>query len=119
MTIKSFIVRYVLFDVDFCEKVDEEISDAFSRNLDTDLDRRDGFDDSIDFEIIFAQNNCFFDVAKSVANKVDSIEVDKAMKRVDDEVSDEVSDEVADGFEGEIDSLGNAGSLGIGCEGFF
>ena len=100
MTNKLFIVRYVLFDNDFCEKIDEKVNDeidTFFRNSSIESDNREGFDDIIDFDVIFAQNIDFFDVAKSVANKI--------IKRVDDEVSDEISDEVTNDFENEINSL--------------
>ena len=101
MTNKLFIVKYILFDIDFCEKINEKKSDkidAFLKNLNTSLNRRESFDDVNDFEIIFAQNICFFDVAKNVANKVNSIKINKinsikinkVMKKVDNKINDEI-----------------------------
>ena len=58
---KSFIVKYifVVVDVDIVE----------NKNFDTNLDKRENFDDVIDFNIIVAQDICFFDVA-NYANKI-------------------------------------------------
>ena len=49
------MIKYIIFDIDFCEKVNKEKSDKiniFLRNFDTDLNKRESFND-IDFEIIF------------------------------------------------------------------
>ena len=86
MTNKLFIVKYVFVDIDIDENVDEKISDTISKNLNKNLDKREDFDD-MNFEFIFAQNICFFDVAKNVANKINSI-------AVFDEIKSEISDEI-------------------------
>ena len=100
MTNKLFIVKYVLFDVDFDKEINEEIIDALFDNLRTNFDKRESFDDIINFDFIFAQNICFFDVAKSVANKINLIKVDKIISiKIFDEINDEVNDEVINDFE--------------------
>ena len=66
-------------------------------NFDTNLDKRENFDDMSDFEIIFAQNICFFDIAKSVANKINSI-------KFFDEIKSEINDEITNDFENKISS---------------
>ena len=112
MTNKLFIVKYVLFDVDFCEKINEKINDeidALFKNSSIENDNREDFDDITNFDVIFAQNIDFCDIAKSVANKI--------IKRVDDEVNDEVNDEINDeitnDFENKINSLNNTSSQNI------
>ena len=119
MTNKLFIVKYVLFNVDFCEKVNKVESEIYAilKNSSIESDKREDFDDIIDFNVIFAQNINFFDVSKNVANKInsikinkiDSIKINKIMKKVDEKVSDEVKD----CLENEINSLNNANSLNI------
>ena len=77
------------------------------------LDRRESFDDIIDFDAIFAQNICIFDDAKRVANKTNSIKINeinsmkinKIMKKVENEINDEVSNEITSDFENKIISL--------------
>ena len=66
MTNKLFIVKYVFVIVDV--NIDE--NDAFLRNLNTNLDKRENFDDA-NFNAIVAQNICFL----NVANKTNSIEL--------------------------------------------
>ena len=106
MTNKLFIVKYVLFDVDFCKKVNEKKSDEIDtllRNLSTNLNKRESFNDMSDFETIFAQNICFFDVA----NKINEIKINKIMKEIDDEISDEVNDEMSDKVEKFCENIAN------------
>ena len=76
-------------------------------------DKRENFDDIIDFDAIFTQNICFFDVARDVANKIDSIKINKITKRVVDEVNNEINDEITNDFENKINSLDNASLLNI------
>ena len=57
------------------------------KNSSIESDKRENFDDIIDFDVIFAQNICFFDIANDVANK---IKVNKIMKNVENKVNDEV-----------------------------
>ena len=51
--------------------------DAFLRNSSIENDNREDFDDIIDFDIIFARNFNFFDIAKNVANKINKIKINK------------------------------------------
>ena len=88
-----------MFDVDFCEKINEKIKneiDAFFKNSSIESDNREDFDDIIVFDIIFAQNINFFDIVKKiandVANKINSIKVNKIMKNLENEISDEIKD---------------------------
>ena len=61
----------------------------------------------MNFEFIFAQNICFFDVAKSIANKVNSIKINKInsmkinkiMKNVENEINNEIKNEITNDFE--------------------
>ena len=66
------MIKYILFDIDFCEKVNEVKNEicAILKNSSIENDKRENFDDIIDFNIIFAQNICFFDVANNIANKI-------------------------------------------------
>ena len=105
MTNKSFIVIQNLV----VKKVKNEI-DAFLKNSSIESDNREDFDDVIDFDVIFVQNINFFDVIKSVANKIDLIEINKIIKRIDNKVNDEINDEMTNDFENEINSLNNANS---------
>ena len=73
MTNKLFIVKYVFFD---------DIDVDKNRNFDTNLDKRENFDDA-SFEIIVAQNICLLDVA----NNVNSLELSVASKiKIVDEI---------------------------------
>ena len=83
MTNKLFIVKYAFFD-----EIDAKIIAIFDINL----NRRESFDDT-SFEIIFAQNIRFFDVAKNVANNINSMKINKIMKNVENEIKDEVNDD--------------------------
>ena len=60
------------------------------KNSSIESDNRENFDNIIDFDVIFAQNICFFDVSKNVANKIDSMKINKIMKKIDDEINDEI-----------------------------
>ena len=62
MTNKLFIVKYVFVDVD--------VDKNKNKNFDTNLDKRESFDDA-NFNVIVTQNICVFDVA----NKIDSIKL--------------------------------------------
>ena len=75
--------------------------------MSTNLDRRESFDDA-NFDAIVAQNICVFDVAKSVANKVNKInkiEINKIIESVENKVSDEVNDEITSDFKDKTISL--------------
>ena len=74
MTNKLFIVKYVFVDVDVDVDVIIDKNNAFSKSFDTKNDKRESFND-ISFDIIVAQNICFFDIANDVANKQNSIEL--------------------------------------------
>ena len=116
MAKRSFIVRYALFGVGFCEGVggvENEIG-AILKNLGVGSGKREDFGDVIGFDAISAQDICFFGVARGVAGKVGSMKVGKVTEGVAGGVSGGVSGEITGGFEGEIDSLGNAGLLGVG-----
>ena len=105
MTNKSFIVKYVFVDIDIDENVDDEI-DAFFKNSSIESDNREDFDNIIDFDAIFAQNIYFFNVAKSVANKIDSMKINKINStKFFDEIESEVNDEVTNDFEDKLSSL--------------
>ena len=105
MTNRLFIVKYVFVDVDVDKNVDDEVNALF-RNSSIESDNREDFDDIINFDAIFAQNICFFDVAKSVANKINSMKVDKIdSTKFFDEVKNEVNDEVTSDFEDKLSSL--------------
>ena len=57
-------------------------------NLNTSFDKRENFDDDIDFDIIFTRNICFFDVA----NKANLI-------KIFDEIKNEINNEITNDFE--------------------
>ena len=57
------------------------------KNSNIKSDKRESFDDIIDFDIIFTQNICFFNVANDVANK---IEINKIINNVKNKVNDEI-----------------------------
>ena len=108
ITNKLFIVKYVLFDnID----VDAKIIAIF----DTNLNKRESFDDIIDFNAIVIQNIEFFDVAKSVANKINSTKINKIIESVENEINDEVNNKVINDFENVcenvFDEANNANSL--------
>ena len=72
------------------------------KNSSIESDNREDFDDIIDFNVIFAQNICFFNVANKIneikinkinsikINKINFVEVNKIMKNVENEVNDEI-----------------------------
>ena len=60
------------------------------KNSSIESDKRKSFDDIIDFNVIFAQNIYFFDVANDVANK---IKIDKIIENVENEINDEVTND--------------------------
>ena len=98
-----------MFDVDFCEKMNKIKSEicAILKNSSVENDKREDFDDIINFDIIFAQNICFFDVTRNVANKINSM-------RFFDEIENEISDEVTNDFENFCENMtNNASSLNI------
>ena len=72
MTNKLFIVKYV-----FVVDIDNDID----KNFNTNLNRRESFDDA-NFDAICTQNICFFDVANDVANKINSIKLVDEVKSV-------------------------------------
>ena len=80
MTNKLFIVKYV-FVVNINENENINKNDAFSRNFDTRNDKRESFDEIIDFDIIVAQNICFFDVTSDIASKKNSIKLVDEIKK--------------------------------------
>ena len=103
MTNKLFIVKYVLFDINFYEKINEKVKneiDTFFKNSNIESDNRDDFD-VINFETISTQDICFLNIAKSVANRANSIEINKIIENVENEVNDEVTND----FENKINSL--------------
>ena len=107
---KSFIVIQNLVDVDVDKNVDEKIDkkiDAFLKSSSIENDNRENFDDIIDFDAIFVQNICFFDVA----NKINSINVNKIIKNVENEINDEVNDEIIDDFEDIYENVTNNASF--------
>ena len=57
----------------------------------------------MNFDIIFAQNICFFDVT----NKINEIKINKIMKKIDNEISDEISNEVNDKVEKFCENIAN------------
>ena len=77
MTNKLFIVKYVFVDVDI---------KAIRKNSSIKSNKREDFNDIIDFDIIFAQNIRFFNVANNVANnianKIYLIKVNKTIKKL-------------------------------------
>ena len=96
MTNKLFIVKYILFDINFCEKINEKKSNeinTFLRNLSTNLNKHESFNNIIVFNVIIAQNICVFDIAKNVANKINKIKINKIIKSVKNKVNDEVNDD--------------------------
>ena len=103
MTNKLFIVKYV-----FVDDVDAKIIVIFDINL----NKRESFDDIDRFEATFAQNICFFDVAKNVASKikkdrVNSMKINKIIESVEDEVSDEVKNDFENDCENVFDVAKN------------
>ena len=108
ITNKLFIVKYVFVDIDVDIDITIDENDAFSRNFDTRSDKRENFDD-MSFDIIVAQNICFFDVANDVANKQNSIKLN--ISNIANEIN--VFDEIkrvwifASSFANKINSLKN------------
>ena len=84
------------------------------KNSSIENDKRDDFDD-INFEIIFAQNICFFDIA----NKINEIKINKKMKKIDNEINDEIKKNFENIYENVFDETNNANSLNINCTSFF
>ena len=83
-----------MFDIDFCEKINQKIKseiDAFLKNLNIESDKRNDFDD-INFEIIFAHDVCFFDIANEInkINKINLMKMKKIMKNVENKINDEI-----------------------------
>ena len=112
MTNKSFIVKYIFVDVDVDENIDEKIKskiDAFLRNSSIKSNNHENFDD-IDFEITFAQNICFFNIAKNIANKINSIKINKIIKSVENKINDEIKKDFENICENVKD---NASSLNV------
>ena len=81
MTNKLLIVKYILFNIDVDIDIDIDENNAFSRNLSTNLDRRDDFDDA-NFDIIVAQNICVFDVANKIRSTKLNISIDDVIDEV-------------------------------------
>ena len=98
--------------------------------MSTNLDKRESFNDIINFDIIFTQNICIFYVAKKVANKTNSIKineinlikVNKIIKKVYNKVNDEISNEISNYFENKIENIfdetNNTNSLNINFASF-
>ena len=105
ITNKSFIVRYVLFNIDVDVEIDIDENDILSKKFRTNLDKRESFDDA-NFDVICAQNICFFDVTNDVANNVNSLKLNVASKiKIVDEIKSVWI--VASLFANKINSLEN------------
>ena len=81
--------------------------------LNTNLNKRESFNNINNFEIIFAQNFRFFNIANNVANnivynivnKINSIKVNKIIKNVKNEVNNEVNNKITSNFKNKINLL--------------
>ena len=100
-----------MFNIDFCEKINEIKNEicVILKNSSVENNKREDFNNIIDFDAIFAQDICFFDVAKNVANKINSIKINKITKRIVNEINDKITND----FENKIDSLNNASLLNV------
>ena len=72
MTNKSFIVKYVFVDVDVNNNID--------KNFDSNLDKRESFNDT-NFNAFVAQNVCFFDIANKTRSTKLNISIDDITRR--------------------------------------
>ena len=83
MTNKLFIVKYV-----FIVDIDKDKN----KNFDINLDKREDFDETIDFDANVVQNICFFNVANNVANKINSIKLDFSSVANEIKIIDEIKE---------------------------